>query len=78
TGEPAAAEALCREALARDGLQAEAVALLGGQLGALLMHGGRMEGAEASLTAAIDALAATGSATPALANWLMNRAVVRM
>ncbi|WP_249520656.1 CHAT domain-containing protein [Microbacterium sp. ER1] len=78
TGEPAAAEALCREALARDGLQAETVALLGGQLGALLMHGGRMEEAEASLTTAIDALAATGTETPALANCLMNRAVVRM
>ncbi|MDH5134336.1 hypothetical protein P5X87_14790, partial [Microbacterium sp. RD10] len=78
TGEPAAAEALCREALARDGLQAETVALLGGQLGALLMHGGRMEEAEASLTAAIDALTAAGAETTALANCLMNRSVVRM
>lgn len=78
TGEPAAAEALCREALARGGLQAETVALLGGQLGALLMHGGRMEEAEVSLTTAIDALSATGDETTALANCLMNRSVVRM
>ncbi len=77
-GEPAAAESLCREALGRDGLQAETVALLGGQLGALLMHGGRLDEAEGCLTAAIDALAATGAETTALANCLMNRAVVRM
>ncbi|WP_181800714.1 hypothetical protein, partial [Microbacterium sp. H6] len=42
TGEPAAAEQLCREALGRPGLRSETIAVLSGQLGTLLMHGGRL------------------------------------
>lgn len=78
TGEPAAAEQLCREALGRSGLRAETVTVLSGQLGTLLMHGGRLAEAEAELTRAIDTLTAIGDETTELANCLMNRSVVRM
>ncbi|WP_431807693.1 CHAT domain-containing protein [Microbacterium paraoxydans] len=78
TGDPAAAEELCRAALARDGLLPETVALLSGQLGTLLMHRGRLPEAEAMLTRAIDALSAAGAESIELANCLMNRSVVRM
>ncbi|MCT1477184.1 CHAT domain-containing protein [Microbacterium sp. p3-SID336] len=76
TGDPAAAEALCRAALSRDGLRPETVALLSGQLGTLLMHRGRLPEAEEMLSRAVEALA--GAETTELANCLMNRAVVRM
>lgn len=78
TGEPAAAEQLCRDALARTGLRAETIAVLSGQLGTLLMHGGRLAEAEIELTRAIDTLTAIGDETTELANCLMNRSVVRM
>ena len=78
TGEPASAEELCRHALGRNGLRAETVALLSGQLGTLLMHGGRLDEAETALTRAIDTLTAIGEETTELANCLMNRSVVRM
>ncbi|MBT2484185.1 MULTISPECIES: CHAT domain-containing protein [unclassified Microbacterium] len=78
TGQPAAAERLCRTALRRAGLLRETVALLSGQLGTLLMHGGRLEEAETMLTRAVDALAAASEDTTELANCLMNRSVVRM
>ena len=78
TGEPAAAEELCRHALGRSGLRAETIALLSGQLGTLLMHGGRLDEAETELTRAIDTLTAVGEETTELANCLMNRSVVRM
>lgn len=78
TGEPAAAEQLCRDALRRTGLGAETVALLSGQLGTLLTHGGRLDEAEVALTRAIDTLTAIGEETTELANCLMNRSVVRM
>ncbi|WP_337000608.1 MULTISPECIES: CHAT domain-containing protein [unclassified Microbacterium] len=78
TGEPASAEELCRHALGRSGLRAETVALLSGQLGTLLMHGGRLDEAETALTRAIDTLTAIGEESTELANCLMNRSVVRM
>ncbi|MEA1263951.1 CHAT domain-containing protein [Microbacterium sp. STF-2] len=78
TGEPAAAEQLCREALGRTGLRAETITVLSGQLGTLLMHGGRLAEAEVELTRAIDTLTAIGDETTELANCLMNRSVVRM
>ncbi|MFJ6533416.1 CHAT domain-containing protein [Microbacterium sp. NPDC091662] len=78
TGEPAAAEQLCREALGRSDLHAETITLLSGQLGTLLMHGGRLAEAEVELTRAIDTLTAIGDETTELANCLMNRSVVRM
>ncbi len=78
TGEPAAAEQLCRAALARPGLTAETVTVLSGQLGTLLSHAGRLDEAETMLTQAIDALTTVGAETIELANCLMNRSVVRM
>ncbi|MEU4014079.1 CHAT domain-containing protein [Microbacterium sp. NPDC028030] len=78
TGRPAAAEQLCRAALGRAGLRAETVALLSGQLGTLLMHGGTLAEAGSMLTRAIDTLTAQGEETTELANCLMNRSVVRM
>ncbi|WP_288871363.1 CHAT domain-containing protein [uncultured Microbacterium sp.] len=77
-GEPGAAEQLCREALARNGLRDETIAVLSGQLGALLLHGGRLSEAEILLTRAIDTLTAIGEESTELANCLMNRSVVRM
>ncbi|WP_341946825.1 CHAT domain-containing protein [Microbacterium sp. LWH11-1.2] len=78
TGEPAAAEQLCRAALARPGLTTGTITVLSGQLGTLLSHAGRLEEAETMLTQAIDALTAVGAETIELANCLMNRSVVRM
>lgn len=78
TGHPSEAEQLCREALARADLSAATVALLSGQLGTLLMHGGSLAEAEVMLTRAIDALGATGDESTELANCLMNRSMVRM
>ncbi|WP_309104521.1 CHAT domain-containing protein [Microbacterium sp.] len=75
TGEPSAAEQLCRQALSRRGLHDGTVAVLSGQLGVLLMHAGRLADAERMLTRAIDTM---GAATIELANCLMNRSVVRM
>lgn len=76
TGEPGAAEQLCRAALDTPGLTAETTTLLSGQFGTLLMHGGRLDEAETMLTRAIDAF--TGEDSVELANCLMNRSVVRM
>lgn len=78
TGEPAAAERLCRDAIGRSGLREETIALLGGQLGTLLLNAGSLADAEVELTRAIDSFTATGAETTELANFLMNRAVVRM
>lgn len=78
TGEPAAAEQLCREALGRSGLRAETITVLSGQLGTLLMQRGRLAEAEVELSRAIDTLTAIGDETTELANCLMNRSVVRM
>jgi tetratricopeptide (TPR) repeat protein len=75
TGEPAEAERLCRDALDRDGLSDETVAVLSGQLGTLLMHSGRLEAAETMLTRSIDAMS---DETTELANCLMNRSMLRM
>ncbi|MFS0853347.1 CHAT domain-containing protein [Microbacterium sp. 179-I 3D4 NHS] len=77
-GQPAAAEALCRDALARRGLRTETTAVLAGQLGALLLHAGMLGEAETMLTRAIDGLSARGEDTTELANCLMNRSMVRM
>ncbi|MDQ0727380.1 CHAT domain-containing protein [Microbacterium sp. W4I20] len=78
TGEPVAAEQLCRAALKRAGASAETVALLSGQLGTLLLQGGRLDEATTMLTRAIVALTDTGAESIELANCLMNRSIVRM
>ncbi|MFK4851267.1 CHAT domain-containing protein [Microbacterium sp. ZW T6_19] len=87
TGHPGDAERLSRKALARPGLSAETTAMLGGQLGTLLLHSGRLDEAQAMLTLAIDGIDAAadsgdadevGAETTELANLLMNRAVTRM
>lgn len=78
TGEPAAAEQLCRAALGSRGLSTTTVAVLSGQLGTLLMQGGRLDEAETMLTRAIDTLTGIGVESIELANCLMNRSVVRM
>ncbi|MEV4736752.1 MULTISPECIES: CHAT domain-containing protein [unclassified Microbacterium] len=75
TGEPAEAEQLSRAALARTGLRAETLAVLNGQLGTLLMHGGRLDEAEDFLTRAIDAL---DENSVERANLLMSRSMVGM
>lgn len=75
TGEPAEAERLSREALARPGLSAETVALANGQLGTLLMHGGRLDEADVFLTKAIDGL---DEGSIQSANLLMSRSIVSM
>lgn len=78
TGEPDAAAQLCRRAIARPGLHPDTQAVLAGQLGTLLMHGGRLEEAERWLSRAIDTLAGTDDTSTELANCLMNRSIVRM
>ena len=75
TGDPAEAERLIREALARDGLSALTTAVLRGQLGTLLLHAGRLDEADEALTLAIDTIP---EHTAESANLLMNRAVLRM
>ena len=77
SGHPSDAERLCRDALSRPGLSAETVALLSGQLGTLLMHGGSLADAETMLTRAIGAMSGRAESTE-LANCLMNRSMVRM
>jgi tetratricopeptide (TPR) repeat protein len=73
TGEPARAEALCREALEQKGVGVETRAILAGQLGVLFTRAGRLDDAETMLTRAIDGLAGT-----AQANCLLNRSLVHM
>ncbi|MGJ0390176.1 CHAT domain-containing protein [Microbacterium sp. CGR1] len=75
TGEPAEAERLSRAALSRPGLSAETVALANGQLGTLLMHGGRLDEADEFLTRAIDGL---DDGSIESANLLMSRSIVSM
>ncbi|GAB3597795.1 CHAT domain-containing protein [Microbacterium tumbae] len=73
TGQPAKAEALCREALSRDGLSAETAAILSGQLGVLFSRAGRLDEADEMLTRAVAGLEGI-----ALANCLLNRSLVHM
>jgi len=73
TGEPARAEALCREALDREGASAETQAIIAGQLGVLFTRSGRLDDAEKMLTRAIDGLDSI-----ARANCLLNRSLVHM
>lgn len=75
TGQPAEAERLSREALARPGLSAETIALANGQLGTLLMHGGRLDEADLFLSKAIDGL---DDGSIESANLLMSRSIVSM
>ncbi|MFJ4223622.1 CHAT domain-containing protein [Microbacterium sp. NPDC089695] len=75
TGDPAEAERLSRDALGRPGLRPDTVAVLDGQLGTLLMHGGRLDEADRHLTRAIDAL---DTASVERANLLMSRSMVEM
>ncbi|HWK76807.1 CHAT domain-containing protein [Microbacterium sp.] len=73
TGEPARAEALCRDALEQDGVSVETRAILAGQLGVLFTRAGRLDEAETMLSRAIDGLEGT-----AQANCLLNRSLVHM
>ncbi|WP_243228666.1 CHAT domain-containing protein [Microbacterium sp. CIAB417] len=73
TGDPAAGEAMVREALAGEGLSTETTAVLAGQLGVICTRAGRLDEAEELLTRAVDGLDGI-----ALANCLMNRSVVHM
>lgn len=73
TGEPARAEALCRDALGREGVGDETRAILAGQLGVLFTRAGRLDEAATMLTRAITVLDG-----PALANCLLNRSLVHM
>ncbi|MES2866765.1 MAG: hypothetical protein V4703_08390, partial [Actinomycetota bacterium] len=73
TGEAARAEALCREALDRDGVSAETQAIVAGQLGLLFTRAGRLDDADEMLTRAITSLSGT-----ARANCLLNRSLVHM
>lgn len=75
TGRPLDAERLSRDALSRAGLRDDTVAVLNGQLGTLLMHGGRLDEADDFLTRAIDALDETSVER---ANLLMSRSIVGM
>ncbi|MFJ4998735.1 CHAT domain-containing protein [Microbacterium sp. NPDC088619] len=75
TGQPAEAERLSRAALSRPGLSDETVALANGQLGTLLMHGGRLDEADLFLTKAIDGL---DEGSIESANCLMSRSIVSM
>lgn len=75
TGQPAEAERLSRAALSRPGLSEETVALANGQLGTLLMHGGRLDEADLFLTKAIDGL---DEGSIESANCLMSRSIVSM
>lgn len=75
TGQPVEAERLSREALSRPGLSDETVALANGQLGTLLMHGGRLDDADLFLTRAIDGL---DEGSIESANCLMSRSIVSM
>lgn len=73
TGEPVRAEALCREALDRDGVSVETQAIIAGQLGVLFTRAGRLDDADEMLTRAITGLSGT-----ARANCLLNRSLVHM
>jgi tetratricopeptide (TPR) repeat protein len=75
TGQPDAAEQLCREALAQSGLSDGTRAVLAGQLGTLLMHSGRATEAEPWLS---DAIAGMSDTPGERASCLMNRSLVRM
>ncbi|WEK61641.1 MAG: CHAT domain-containing protein [Candidatus Microbacterium colombiense] len=75
TGEHSSAEALSRELLRREGLSANTIALLSGQLGILLMHAGNLDSADKLLTRAIDTIP---RGTIEFANLLMSRSMVLM
>ncbi|MFE6996304.1 CHAT domain-containing protein [Microbacterium sp. NPDC057659] len=75
TGEPDAAERMCRDALGAEGIGDGTRTVLAGQLGTLLMNGGHADEAERHLTEAIDGM----NDSPAeRASCLVNRSVVRM
>ncbi len=75
TGEPEAAERMCREALEHPSLSDGTRAVLAGQLGTLLMHAGRVDDAESWLTEAITGM----HDSPAeQATCLMSRSMARM
>ncbi|MCP2637972.1 CHAT domain-containing protein [Microbacterium sp. HD4P20] len=75
TGDPAAAERTCRDALAMPGLTPHTVAILAGQMGVISLHGGRLEDAVTWLSRAIADLA---DDRPAAARNLLNRSVALM
>ncbi|MFE6735871.1 CHAT domain-containing protein [Microbacterium sp. NPDC057650] len=75
TGQPDAAERMCRDALAGTGLSDGTRAVLAGQLGVLLMHAGQADEAERWLTDAVDGLADSPGER---ASCLVNRSVGRM
>lgn len=73
TGDTVRAEALCRDALNREGVSAETRAILAGQLGVLFTRAGRLNEADEMLTRAINGLSGV-----ARANCLLNRSLVHM
>lgn len=73
TGQPAAAEQLCREALETHGISPHTEAVLIGQLGALAMYGGRLDEAVRLLTRSIAKL---GDDRVAEARTRVNRSLV--
>lgn len=75
TGEPAAAEALCRAAIAGPGISQGTRAVLLGQLGVIELGDGRLRAAEDDLTAAVAGLSADPVAE---ARTRMNRSVTRL
>ncbi|MEQ6899439.1 CHAT domain-containing protein [Microbacterium sp. KR10-403] len=75
TGQPAEAEALCRQALSTSGLAESTRAVLLGQLGLLALGAGRLHDAERDLSAAIARLSDDPVAE---ARTRMNRSVTRL
>lgn len=75
TGQPDAAERMCRDALAEPGLRSGTHTVLAGQLGTLLMHAGRAEEAASWLSEAVAGMRDTPAEQ---ASCLLNRSIVRM
>lgn len=75
TGDPQAAERLCRDAVAADGLSAHTRGVLAGQLGSLLANQGRLDEALVWLERAISTIP---DDPVAVANIRMNRSVLLM
>ena len=75
TGDPSAAETLCREALSMPGVTPHTRAILFGQLGALANYGGRLDDADGWLSKAVESLQGDRVAA---ARVRMNRSLVSL